>query len=442
MSAQSLNALSKKLEAIFKDKSKTRRQYNRQYGQVFILDTKMVEALIVELLQGGELKDSKAKPAAKAILRKMKNLLAKESTYGSKKYGMIRAKEYVERIQKGEVPGISLKSGQIAYAVRNYNTVNEIKSTIGKLISRYTKRYGKEVAASGFTGSDNKSGIQLGHGELSAAVSTIKTLKVEQALARFGSNSKELIDGINEIKRKYNESHGLNIYLKHEQVLTSRGSFKKGYTAIFSSQATLENMMDAKDERKFLTEINNYISENIVNLKGSPSLLEATTSTLLNNFATKKNLKVNTKTQSKSKSVSESKRKSKLKQSTPSVSRGSVVGKKNRQANTKVGVAGSPLALIQAFNSRLPRVIMENMKSPALVNRTGTFANSVKVVDAVQTPQGFASFGYTYDKYPYQTFEPGFAQGSVDRDPRKLIDRSMREIAAEFAIGRFYTRRL
>jgi len=45
-------------------------------------------------------------------------------------------------------------------------------------------------------------------------------------------------------------------------------------------------------------------------------------------------------------------------------------------------------------------------------------------------------------RYPYETFEPGNAQGSVERDPRKLIDKSIREIAVQFAIGRFYTRRV
>jgi len=31
---------------------------------------------------------------------------------------------------------------------------------------------------------------------------------------------------------------------------------------------------------------------------------------------------------------------------------------------------------------------------------------------------------------------------SADRDPRTLIDKSIREVMAEFAIGRFYTRRV
>ena len=82
------------------------------------------------------------------------------------------------------------------------------------------------------------------------------------------------------------------------------------------------------------------------------------------------------------------------------------------------------------------------MKPPRLVYRTGRFAESARITDITYTPQGYPSIGYTYMKYPYQTFEPGFAQGSEDRDPRKLIDRSIRELAVQFTLGRFYTRRV
>jgi hypothetical protein len=37
------------------------------------------------------------------------------------------------------------------------------------------------------------------------------------------------------------------------------------------------------------------------------------------------------------------------------------------------------------------------------------------------------------------TGRPGWA--SPERDPRAIIDKSIREIAAQFAMGRFYTRR-
>ena len=108
-------------------------------------------------------------------------------------------------------------------------------------------------------------------------------------------------------------------------------------------------------------------------------------------------------------------------------------------------MSSSPLALLGVLNQKLPETVRKNMNSPALVNRTGRFADSVKVVDMNQTPQGFPSIGYTYQRNPYEVFEDGngsapWANGN--RDPRQLIDKSIREIAVQFAIGRFYTRRL
>ena len=101
----------------------------------------------------------------------------------------------------------------------------------------------------------------------------------------------------------------------------------------------------------------------------------------------------------------------------------------------------SQVKLYAALNMKINSVVAKNMEFPGLQYQTGRFAGGVKITDVSKTPQGFASIGYTYQKYPYQTFEPGFAQGSVERDPRKLIDRSIREIAAQTVIGRLYTRR-
>jgi hypothetical protein len=97
------------------------------------------------------------------------------------------------------------------------------------------------------------------------------------------------------------------------------------------------------------------------------------------------------------------------------------------------------------INKKLPTTIQKNMTEPALVNRTGRFANSVRIMEVTETRKGFPSFGYSYDKEPYQVFEMGKGRApwaTTDRDPRTLIDSSIREIAAELALGRFYTRRL
>jgi len=105
-------------------------------------------------------------------------------------------------------------------------------------------------------------------------------------------------------------------------------------------------------------------------------------------------------------------------------------------------LTSAPLFMIAELNRQLPAVIENNMVLPGLQSVTGRFASSVRVTDIAMTAKGFPSIGYTYMKDPYQTFELGYKQGSTERDPRKLIERSIREIAAEFMVGRFYTRRI
>lgn len=118
-----------------------------------------------------------------------------------------------------------------------------------------------------------------------------------------------------------------------------------------------------------------------------------------------------------------------------------VVQKRKTQKRSDTG-ASDMLKLVVMFNQKLPDAIVNNMGPPALTNQTGRFANSVRVTDITKTAQGFPSVGYTYQKNPYQTFESGYRQGSPEYDPRNLINKSIREVAAEFAIGRFYTRRV
>lgn len=81
---------------------------------------------------------------------------------------------------------------------------------------------------------------------------------------------------------------------------------------------------------------------------------------------------------------------------------------------------------------RIKQVVTANMQSPALVNRTGRFASSVTITDVSVTRQGrIPSVAYTYQLYPYQVFEPGHPMFTPDRDPQKLIDKSIREIARD-----------
>ena len=100
--------------------------------------------------------------------------------------------------------------------------------------------------------------------------------------------------------------------------------------------------------------------------------------------------------------------------------------------------------LIGIFNQELPTTVANNMGNPRLNFQTGRFSRSVTVLDIAQTRQGFPSVGYTYQKNPYQVFEnsSGSRFSGTERDPRPLVDFSIREIAAKYGIGRLYTRRL
>ena len=116
-----------------------------------------------------------------------------------------------------------------------------------------------------------------------------------------------------------------------------------------------------------------------------------------------------------------------------------------RRQSTKGAQGNSMFSMVALINQKLPQTVRKNMREPALVNRSGRFAESVKVTDVTQTRQGFPSLGYQYATRPYQVFEMGRGSppwATPDRDPRRLIEGSIREVAATLAMGRFYTRRL
>ena len=115
-----------------------------------------------------------------------------------------------------------------------------------------------------------------------------------------------------------------------------------------------------------------------------------------------------------------------------------------KKRNVSKGIASAPMQMLGAINNQLPETVRENMQTPRLQNRTGRFANSVRVTDIAVTNTGLPSVGYTYDRGNYGQYEKssGSRWADTDRDPRTLIDKSIREIAAGLAIGRFFTRRV
>lgn len=103
-------------------------------------------------------------------------------------------------------------------------------------------------------------------------------------------------------------------------------------------------------------------------------------------------------------------------------------------------IVGQELSLINLqnlLNSHLQDVISANMgdgDSRNVLNyRTGRLAASAKVERLTSSREGLITAFYSYQKNPYATFsEGGRQQYPKTRDPKLLISKSIREIAAEY----------
>lgn len=111
---------------------------------------------------------------------------------------------------------------------------------------------------------------------------------------------------------------------------------------------------------------------------------------------------------------------------------------KRKLTNNIRTVSGQFYSLVNLqmlLNTHLQDVVSANMgdgsRGDILNYRTGRFAASVKVERLTQSREGMISAFYNYMRNPYQTFEPGYKMGSLKtRDPKILISKSIREIAA------------
>lgn len=93
-------------------------------------------------------------------------------------------------------------------------------------------------------------------------------------------------------------------------------------------------------------------------------------------------------------------------------------------------------SLQNLLNANLVNQVKKNMgngtRSDVLNLQTGRFAESVEVTRLSESRQGMITAFYTYMKNPYATFSAGGRQEfPTSRDPKTLIAKSIREIAAE-----------
>lgn len=413
-------------------------------GQVFIWDRKGFEELV-------------GLNASDAVVSKLVSSYRTQLKQADK--NILRVKSVGKRLATAKLNIISKKIGGYdpsrheVYAVYNFGTAERIKRNIGSQYEKLTGRDSKEITGRLDKGdrASEAGGVQVGHGEFGHAVSTTKVLGAESVMKTKTSMQKySNTEGYKRLESHittYKERMNVNLSIDHYQEVSARGKLKKTYTPILSSQGTGENLLDAIEEREALAELRKSMEEeylNIVDQEGSRSLLQAiddtTTYTLIKGVKIAKY-----KGDAKPKKVVKSKGRGKTRKTINKTAKVGVIkgtgapAPKNKRKTKRSST--SIVNLIGVFNQQLPKTVAKNMRNPALQYQTGRFASSVRVTDINQTQQGFPSIGYTYMRNPYETFEIGNRQGTIERDPRRLIEKSIREIATGMAIGRFYTRR-
>jgi hypothetical protein len=250
------------------------------------------------------------------------------------------------------------------------------------------------------------------------------------------------------------EEYGISI----EQASKMGGKdFLKGFDLVLTTQDFEENRTQAGTETRAKAEVTKSLVNHVGDLKSSLSLNEMINHFLMSSFQGNKHVKLNQKYKESYRSNSRSKTmpfKVKYKRLTPIVNSGIQFSKthiarrslQKRGTRQKSSNRLNPLALINMINKKLPGEVEKNMGLPGLESRTGRFASSAKVVNFTEGKKGVPTLDYTYQKNPYQVFEEGErgrnGWSSTNRDPRRVIDRSIREVAKDLALARFNTRRI
>jgi hypothetical protein len=313
-----------------------------------------------------------------------------------------------------------------------------------------------------------KSTIDRGHGPEGSAVSSLTIQRGLKQLDTVVDDESAMLQITNDLKAYVNNSiksgdidasigsEIKSIVVDYHSNITKKGAISAAYIPSIVYQNKYENRaIDAIRERQALDVVRKFFedvgSETLAKLESSSSLEDRMYARVIESFIANpknKQIKLNKKIDSrkikfkaegKVKQQNKSKKKSKGSIIPHKVSKSVPANRKTRATQGAANLAN----ILGILNARLPSKVVANMNPPALENRTGRFAASVRATDIIPTKQGYPSIGYTYQKNPYQVFESssGSRFSSPQRDPRVLIDKSIREILAEYLIGRIYTRR-
>jgi len=429
-----------------KEGESTRKDLTRQNGQILAIS--MIK--FKNILKG--IFDEPTKKELDAIWKRWDAFLRDPGR-------MVKVSKERQKELDEVIPTLPRRRGTHYYKISTYDAVRKQKTGTGKLGDIIKEELLTRPATEeqlgkigGAPGTDTEmQGVQLGHEQEGVGIAT-SGVAAKQAEAKY-RNALGLGDDHNVMTHIYNYYDELGITIDHTQVVTATGGIDKKYIPIVFWQKAKTNQEMAQLERAAFERLEKELTKDMATMSGSTPLDVAVSQVIFNEVAPKK--RKNTKTTGDKKrrvsdhSSATEKARTTQKRAIPLVRDSGIdarsVSKLRKKKKGNAVVPGNPMSLVALINKTLASTVRKNMGPPGLMSRSGQFANSVKVLDASRTAQGFLSFGYNYAKDPYQVFEVGKGTApwaTVHRDPRKVIDRSIREIAAELALGRFYTRRL
>ena len=415
-----------------------RKKVERQKGQLLIIPgpNQLKKAVIDTFGKDVEITDSQYSSAIKKG--------REEAEKQAERFKANNHLRYVAVVAK--LPDLGLPNSYVLG--KNMFIVSSFSYSIGQVKAKMLKHFTDNDILSDDQKKILARNIHKGHGVRGSAVSQVEIASAISAIPL--DNKNELSMAFSAFAKKGNLPKDIRIeieklFTNHEQIVTKEGKLVDNYVSNVVFQVGKVNIgKDAAFEKAVKKAFRDFATEykdTLIDEKGSSTLKQKITRTMLENIGAGKNIKI------KSKDIKASR---KTKHAT------SIAGNKQRVGPAKIVPGGkikraskrktkstgfSQTKLYAALSVKINATVAKNMGEPALEYQTGRFADSVKITDVSKTPQGFPSIGYTYQLYPYQTFEPGFQQGDPERDPRKLIDRSIREIAAQMVTGRLYTRR-
>lgn len=227
------------------------------------------------------------------------------------------------------------------------------------------------------------------------------------------------------------------------------GDFKK--TVTLRLEAASENQERGRTEEvKLRGEMVNYLNNVIktagsldwINQESSDSPMQAVEKSILQ-AAKKAGARVTGKTNLDTKPSKTAKKETFKRKNTTARMGLSYVGDGQSQRELPMAVP-SYLSLISLLNEKLPPQVRSNMGTPRLNNQTGRFSESARVTNITPTPQGFPSIEYTYQRSPYDVFDKTLGKApwaTAERDPSELVALSVRQLATQLGMRRFYTRR-